>query len=131
MTPPADSAGAASEGGAPRPEAPRPNPEPFSGSLIWWVEAPASAQHYVQEILEGYEGLGYYQTLRVHAAEDADGAPYALARITSTESAREDMARLLAGLEEECGLRLADAAPTDIAPDHQPEAGGAAAEGGV
>ncbi|MEE9276503.1 MAG: hypothetical protein V3V62_14455, partial [bacterium] len=118
MTPPADSAGASSEGAAPR-----PNPELFSGSLIWWVEAPTSAQYYIQAILEGYEGFGYYQTLLAHAGEDEDGAPYALARITSTESVREDMARLLAGLGEECGLRLPDAAP-DIAPDHQPEAGG-------
>ncbi len=106
---------------APSPSGPdfRPNPEPFSGSLVWWVEVPAHEQFYLQGVLEGYEGLGYYQTLLPRLGEDGERASTALGRITSVPDARGELASLLAALGEECGLRLPERAP-DIPPDFQP-----------
>ena len=43
----------------PAPEAggPRPNPEVFEGSLIYWAESPTEKQHFINGILEGYDAL--------------------------------------------------------------------------
>ena len=98
---------------------PAPNPVPFSGSLIYWIEVPSDKQHFLQGILDGYDGLGYYQTMVHGWGGREDGGTTSLARITSTEDTREEMDALLAALSVDFGLILLDAAP-DIAPDLQP-----------
>ncbi|MDA1001038.1 MAG: hypothetical protein O2807_11070 [bacterium] len=108
--------------------APRPNPEPFEGSLIWWIEVPASEQYYVQGLLEGYDSIGYYQTLVPDYRREVPGGIYALARITSTEGGREELRFLLDALRAECGLRVLEAAP-EISPDVQPASGGVSVGG--
>ena len=97
---------------------PRPNPELFEGSLIWWVEVPVSLQNHLQGVLEGHEGLGYYQTLDPCLRPEPE--PVALGRITSTPDMREDLARLLRVLAGECGLALPGQAPAAFAPDERP-----------
>ena len=81
----------------------RPNPEPFEGSLVWWIEVPGTNQNYLQGVLEGHEELGYYQTLDQCVRRGADKRPIALGRITSTPDMRGRLKRLL-----EIRLRAAD-----------------------
>ena len=97
----------------------RPNPVPFAGSLIYWLEVPSNRQHYIHGILEGYDDLGYYQTMVHRYCEDADGQRYDLGRLTSSEDSREETEALLAAFADEYGLRVAESAP-DIPPDEQP-----------
>ncbi len=97
----------------------RPNPVSFAGSLIYWLEVPSNRQHYIHGILEGYDDLGYYQTMIHGYREDADGQMYALGRLTSSEDSREETEALLAAFSDEYGLRVAESAP-DIPPDEQP-----------
>jgi hypothetical protein len=106
----------------------RPNPVLFAGSLIYWLEVPSNRQHYIHGILEGYDDLGYYQTMIHGYREDADGQVYALGRLTSSEDSREETEALLAAFADEYGLRVAENVP-DIPPDEQPSSrklGGAA-----
>lgn len=102
------------------PKPPASNPELFSGSLIYWIEVPSDKQHFLHGILDGYDGLGYYQTMVHGWGEREGGETTSLARITSTEDTREEMDSLLAALSVDFGLKVLDAAP-DIAPDLQPE----------
>lgn len=97
----------------------RPNPVLFAGSLIYWLEVPSNRQHYIHGILEGYDDLGYYQTMIHRYREDADGQRYDLGRLTSSEDSREETEALLAAFADEYGLRVAESAP-DIPPDEQP-----------
>lgn len=99
----------------------RPNPEPFEGSLVWWIEVPGSEQNYLQGVLEGHEELGYYQTLDQCVRRGPDRRPVALGRITSSPDMRERLGRLLAILGEECGVSLPPGAP-DFLPDEKPGA---------
>jgi len=99
----------------------RPNPEPFEGSLVWWIEVPGSQQNYLQGVLEGHEELGYYQTLDQCARRGPDRRPIALGRITSTPDMRERLERLLGVLAAECGVSLPGRAP-DFLPDERPGA---------
>jgi hypothetical protein len=98
---------------------PTSNPVPFSGSLIYWIEVPSDKQHFIHGILDGYDGVGYYQTMAHGWGERENGVVTSLARITSTEDTREEMDGLLAALSVDFGLELLDAAPV-IAPDLQP-----------
>lgn len=98
---------------------PRPNPESFEGSLVWWVEVPARRQNYLQAVLEGHDDIGYYQTLVPRFREGEGGEPLALGRLTSSPDAQGYVQRLMKALGGECGLRLLEGAP-DIAPDEQP-----------
>ncbi len=104
---------------APAESGPRPNPEVFAGSLIYWAETPSEKQHFINGILEGYDALGYYQTMAHGWGQGEGGRTTALARITSTEDARGDMEALLESLEAEIGLRLLGEAPATL-PDIQP-----------
>lgn len=105
----------------PAPEAggPRPNPEVFEGSLIYWAESPTEKQHFINGILEGYDALGYYQTMAHGYGQGEEGRTTALARFTTTEDARGDMEALLKSFEAEFGLKLLGEAPA-IPPDVQP-----------
>ncbi|MBT3351077.1 MAG: DUF4911 domain-containing protein [Nitrospinaceae bacterium] len=98
---------------------PASNPVSFSGSLIYWLEVPSDKQHFIHGILDGYDNLGYYQTMVHGWGERVDGGATSLARITSTEDTREEMDTLLEALSADFGLKLLDEAP-DIAPDFQP-----------
>ena len=104
---------------APAESGPRPNPEVFAGSLIYWAEVPSDKQHFINGILEGYDALGYYQTMEHDYGQGEGGSRTALARITSTEDARGDMEALLESLKAEFGLRLLGEAPGTL-PDIQP-----------
>jgi hypothetical protein len=97
----------------------RPNPETYSGSLIYWLEVPSDQQHFIQGILDGYDGLGYYQTMVHGYGQREDGWTTALARITSTGDGRDEMEGLLEALAAGFGLRLLEEAP-GIQPDLQP-----------
>lgn len=99
----------------------RPNPEPFEGSLVWWIEVPGSRQNYLQGVLEGHEELGFYQTLDQCVRRGADKRPIALGRITSTPDMRGRLNRLLEILAAECGVSLPDRAPA-FRPDERPDA---------
>lgn len=97
---------------------PRPNPEPFSESLIYWIEVPSDKQHFIQGILDGSDGTGYYQTM-THGWGQRDGGITSLARITSTEDGRGEMEGLLETFAASYGVRLLDEAP-GLPPDSQP-----------
>lgn len=97
----------------------RKNPVLFSGSLIYWLEVPSDQQHYIQGILEGYDDLGYYQTLVHGYREEADGKRIDLARITGSVDAKQEIEAVIAALSVEYGFRLSEEAP-DISPDAQP-----------
>ncbi|OGL64353.1 MAG: hypothetical protein A3J27_11830 [Candidatus Tectomicrobia bacterium RIFCSPLOWO2_12_FULL_69_37] len=99
----------------------RPNPEPFEGSLVWWIEVPGSQQNYLQAVLEGHEELGYYQTLDQCVRRGPDRRAVALGRITSTPDMRGRLEALLRVLSGECGVTLPDRAP-DFRPDEKPGA---------
>ena len=98
---------------------PRPNPVSFAGSLIYWLEVPSNRQHFIHGILEGYDDLGYYQTMLHRHCEDEEGQVYDLGRLTSSEDSREETEALLAVFANDFGLRVAENAP-DILPDAQP-----------
>ncbi len=106
----------------------RPNPVAFAGSLIYWLEVPSDRQHYIHGILEGYDDLGYYQTMVHGCREEADGQRFDLGRLTTSVNARREAEALLAVFADEYGLRVPENAP-DIPPDAQPPSrklGGAA-----
>lgn len=108
----------------------RPNPEPYSGSLIYWLEVPSDQQHFIQGILDGYDGLGYYQTMVHGYGRREDGRTTALARITSTEDGRDEFEDLLEALTADFGLRLLEEAP-GIEPDVQPRSKKSESRAGV
>lgn len=95
------------------------NPERHSESLIYWIEVPSDKQHFMQGILDGCDGLGYYQTMVHGYGQQEDGRTTALARITSTEDSHGEMEVLLDTFAADYGLRLLDKAPF-ILPDSQP-----------
>ncbi len=98
----------------------RPNPELYEGALIYWFEVPAHQQHFIQGILDGHDGLGYYQTMDHGYGQGEDGGATALARITSAEDGRGEMGALLDALAADYGLRLLEEAP-GLPPDIQPQ----------
>jgi len=97
----------------------RANPECHSESLIYWVEVPSDVQHFLQGILDGCDGVGYYQTMVHGYGQREDGQTTALARITSTEDSRGAMEALLDTFVAGYGLQPLDKAPC-ILPDSQP-----------
>lgn len=105
--------------GTPSPGKRKANPVSFEGSLIYWLEVPSDQQHYIQGILEGYDDLGYYQTMVHEFRETAEGVALALGRITSTEDVRKNLEALLSALVRDYGLRVLEESP-DIPPDEQP-----------
>ncbi len=96
-----------------------PNPVAFAGSLVYWLEVPSDRQHYIHGILEGYDDLGYYQTMVHGCREEADGQRFDLGRLTTSVDARGEAEALLAVFADEYGLRVSENAP-DILPDAQP-----------
>ncbi len=108
-----------SEPGTSSDPVPCPNPVAFAGSLIYWLEVPSDRQHYIHGILEGYDDLGYYQTMVHGYREEAGGQRFDLGRLTTSVDARGEAESLLAVFAEEYGLRIPKNAP-DISPDAQP-----------
>ena len=97
----------------------RLNPEPYDGSLIWWLCVSTSQQNYLQAILEAYDDSGYYQTFSACTEKNEYGEPMSLARLTSTVDAEVETKMLLEALSHEIDLKILDGAPS-FKPSEQP-----------